>query len=164
MSCISQMTMCLKLKNSLMGIYLHMCVHVFYVWFRLLLRWPVQRPSRASGKLEAEETALFLTTTPVAWSCLALFTPGPACSPLPPSPPALGPDPCTSIIITTICTLCRLSICRTRCLTSTQRARTSPRLTSSYLRYRHHQHLLLRHSAIGGKRGVQDSQESSQVR
>lgn len=137
---------------------------------KLLLRWPVQRPSRALGKLEeVEEMVLSLATTPAAWSCLALSTTGPACSPLPPSPPALG----LAVVlytstITTICTLCRLFMFHTHCLTPTQRARKSPRLTSSYLHYHHHQRLLVRHSAIGGERGLEvqlhrvPSQESSQ--
>lgn len=146
-----------------MGVYWHLYTLVL---FRLLLRWPVQRPSRMLGKLEVEQMDLFLATTPAAWSCLAPSPTGLVFSPQPPSPPALelAPVPCTSIIITTICTLSRLSICRTRCLTPSQRAMMRPRLTSSYLRYRHHQHLLLHRFVIRGKRGMEASQESSQVR
>lgn len=128
----------------------------------------MRRPSRASGTLEEEEeeeTSLF-RPTPAAWSCRARSTRGPACSPPPQSPPAPGSAlaQCTSLRVTAICTLCRLSICQTRCLTCTRGARTSPRLTSKYPRYRRRQRLLFRRPAIGGKRGVSDSQESSQVR
>lgn len=129
-----------------------------YVVSRLLLRWLVQRPSRASGKLQEQETGPFLATTSAAWSWMdPLFTTGPACS----SPPA--PALRTSITITIICTLCRLSICRARCLAPIQRARMSHRLTSRGPLCPRRQRLLLRHPAIGGKRWMQDTQDSSQV-
>ncbi|CAB1427349.1 unnamed protein product [Pleuronectes platessa] len=51
------------------------------------VKWPEQRPLRAWGKPEQEETALFHITTSAAWSCLAPSTPGPACSP--PTPQTL---------------------------------------------------------------------------
>lgn len=125
----------------------------------------MQRPSRALENLEEEEVmVLSPVTTPAAWSCLASCTPGPACSPLPPSPPP-GPGlvPCTST--TNTCTLCRLTTCHTRCLTPTPRARTSPTITSSYLRYHHHRHRLLHRSATGETGGgAGTSQERSQTR
>lgn len=129
-----------------------------YVDSRLLLRWPVQRPSRASGKQQEQETGPFLTTASAAWSWMdPLFTTGPACS----SPPA--PALRTSITITTIYPLCRLSICHARCLAPIQRARMSRRLTSRGPLFPRHQRLLLCHPAVGGKRWMQDSQDSSQV-
>lgn len=124
----------------------------------------MQRPSRASGKLEEEETGLFLATAPATWDYPAPLTRGPVCSQLPPSLPALGPVLYSSTTTSTICTLCRLSTCRTHCLTPTRRARTSPRLISIYLRYRRPRRLLPRHPATGEAQFNQSpSQESSQV-
>lgn len=124
------------------------------MWFRFLLRWPVQKPLRALGKLGLEEMVFFLNTTPAGLDCSALL----------PSLLALGPAtvPCSSIIMATVSSLCRLSVCRIHHFTSTRRTRISPRLTSSHLLY--HPRLILCHFTIREKKLMTAFQESSQVK
>lgn len=115
----------------------------------LLLRWPAQRQSRALGKPEEEEeTTLFLTTIPAAWSCPDPSITVPACSP-PPAPSALGLG--RAVHCTNSRNLCRLSTCRARCLTPTRMTRTRPELPSGHLRHHHRPRRHIRHSVIRGK-------------